>query len=280
VYEISEIMNEKAFRDLEHPWVRRHSFIDASSSDLLKFSPLVEGGVSGAPAAWVFDLDSTLFCTAPRNKRVLLRFLRQRTEFPSHWARMWAVLSPALQRYGIPQTFYYVFREIGLNDDEARAEARGLWKAYQDFWMEEFFLSRNIVFDTPYDGAVEFVRQIHARGYQVVYLTGRDADRARMGSYQVLRRWGFPMDQHCHLWLKPHRSQDDLEFKAMAAAKLRAQFKVHALIDNEPENLVMFAEKFPDAEIVLFHSIMSRREPQKPYPQVLQGRQPWRLLDF
>lgn len=194
--------------------------------------------------------------------------------------RLWAALNPEIQRYGIPQTFFFVFRQMGLPEAEAETEARALWKDFHDFWMTEFFLSRNIVFDTPYEGAQAFVREIHERGYHVIYLTGRDADRAQAGSHEVLKRWGFPMGDRTHLWLKPSRDQDDLEFKDMASAKLRAQFRVKGLIDNEPENLVMFAERFPEAEIVFFHSIMSKRDPVRSYAKALGTRSAWRLNAF
>jgi len=274
-------MNEKAFRDSSHPWILKQSFADATAQGLLSFSPTVDpASCTGAPSAWVFDLDSTLFCTAPRNKRVLWRFLRQLEDFPPHWSRLWSELTPEIQRYGIPQTFYYVFRQQGFPEGEAQAEARKLWDAFRDFWTVEFFLSRNIVFDTPYAGAVEFVRKIYDRGYHVIYLTGRDSDRAQAGSHAVLRESGFPMGERTHLWLKPYRDQDDLHFKAMASAKLKSQFQVRAFIDNEPENLVMFAEKFPQAEVVFFHSIMSKRDPVRSYKEALGSRQAWRLFDF
>lgn len=276
-----KIMNEKAFRDMSHPWILKQSFSDATVGELLGFSPSVDSNPrTGAPAAWVFDLDSTLFCTAPRNKRVLWRFLREQENFPAHWSRLWSELTPAIQRYGIPHTFYHVFREQGFPDVEAQAEARKLWDAFREFWTTEFFLSRNIVFDTPYRGAVDFVREIYARGYHVIYLTGRDSDRAQAGSHAVLRESGFPMGERTHLWLKPYQEQDDLHFKAMASAKLKAQFQVRAFIDNEPENVVMFAEKFPRADIVFFHSIMSKREPVRSFRDVLGSRKPWRLLSF
>jgi len=274
-------MNEKAFRDTTHPWILGQRFEDVTTSELLAFSPPLHSKVEmGAPQAWVFDLDSTLFCTAPRNKRVLWRFLRQLEDFPAHWMRVWSQLSPAVQRYGIPHTFYTVFREQGWPDADAKAEARRLWEAFQEFWNEEFFLSRNIVFDTPYPGALEFVREIYERGYHVVYLTGRDSARARAGSYEALRESGFPVGERTHLWLKPHREQDDLHFKDLATRKLKAQFQVRALIDNEPENLVMFAERFPESEVVFFHSIMSRREPTRSYSKALGSRKAWRLMEF
>ncbi|MEO5668445.1 MAG: HAD family hydrolase [Bdellovibrionota bacterium] len=274
-------MNEKAFRDYNHPWIDKQRFVDVGTEELLRLSPsLASTDFAGAPPAWVFDLDSTLFCTAPRNKRVLWRFLRQREDFPQAWIRAWSALTPSIQRYGIAQTFYYVFREQGLPQEEAQLEAKSLWNAFRDFWTVEFFLSRNIVFDTPYDGALEFVRSIYERGYHVVYLTGRDSDRAQAGSHEVLRRCGFPMGERTHLWLKPSREQDDLEFKAIAAAKLKAQFSVRALIDNEPENVVMFAEKFPEAEVIFYHSIMSPREPSRSFAKALGERKAWRLVAF
>jgi FMN phosphatase YigB (HAD superfamily) len=268
------------FQDFEHPWIKIQNFEDVSAKQILEAFPPVDDENS-PPRAWVFDLDSTLFCTAPRNKRVFWRFLRERARTPQLWMKLWAALSPNNQRYSIPRTFYDVLhRELGLSSDEAWAEASLIWSEFQDFWMTEFFLSRNIARDLPYEGAVDFVRELHLRGYHIVYLTGRDSLRAYEGTYQVLREHRFPMDSRTHLRLKPHAQMEDLAFKAQASRRLDAEFDVCALIDNEPENLVMFSEMFPKAEVIFFHSIMSARLPQKPWAQILGSRKPWRMNSF
>lgn len=274
------MMTKSFFQEADHAWIKTQKFEELSSGQALEAFPELNAG-KYPPKAWVFDLDSTLFCTAPRNKRVFWRFLRERSVIPQLWMNLWAHLSPMNQRYSIPRTFYNVLnRELGVPEAEAWAEASVIWTEFQPFWMNEFFLSRNIARDVPYEGAVEFVTELHRRGYHIVYLTGRDSPRGYEGTFQVLRQWRFPMDERTHLRLKPHANLGDLEFKEAASRALNAEFEVCALIDNEPENLAMFSEMFPRSEIVFFHSIMSPRIPLKSWNQALKGRKAWKMDSF
>jgi hypothetical protein len=79
-----------------------------------------------------------------------------------------------------------------------------------------------------------------------------------------LTAWGFPQGERTKLILKPgfRWSVSDVEFKQNASRAIAKEFEVVASLDNEPENLHAFAEHFPNSEIVLFHSIMSKRNPE------------------
>jgi hypothetical protein len=232
------------------------------------------------PSAFVFDLDSTLFCTAPRLKKIFQKFLLSQENPEKAWIQVLGDMSSGLQRYSVPETFFSLLLRY-RERKEAEIMTRALWENFEDFWKKEFFLSTNIVSDPPYEGAAEFVHRIYALGYEIVYLTGRDAGRGLDGTAHTLRRWQFPRDPlRTHMILKPDRDARDLEFKRKVADVLRSRFEVDFVIDNEPENLVMFAEKIPKAEIIFFHSIMSRRKPSRPLAEVLGSRRLQGLKSF
>ena len=274
--------NMSYYRELSNPWVKAQKFQDVKVSDLLKRAKkrLEKRSEPQKNPAWVFDLDSTLFCTGPRNQKVFWKFLQKQEEFPKHWGLLWQQMGPAVQQYSIPRTFYSVLRSFGWSPDEARAEAKAIWDAYQGHWMEEFFKSQNIAHDPAYPGAVEFVRAILEMENEVIYLTGRDSPRAMEGTLHALKMAGFPLGNGTHLRLKPVQEMGDLDFKLKASSRMKSEFEVIGLLENEPENLVMFAKLFPDAEIVFYHSIMSARHPEKDIRDYMNGRPLWKLDNF
>lgn len=268
-------------QDRDHAWVRSQSFAELTSQQILSETKWSSKTTSSRPEAWVLDLDSTLFCTAPRNKRVFWRFLREHPQPPMLWMRLWSYLSPLNQKYSIPHTFGSILRhEMNFSEADARLETIQLWDVYKDFWLNEFFLSRNISRDLPYAGAAEFVNSLYKKGYHLVYLTGRDAERGWAGTYQALKSAGFPTGDNTYLRLKPESKMGDLEFKTEAVRRISREFNIKAFIDNEPENLVMFAEEAPASEIIFYHSIMSSRLPSKGLKEMLGSRSAWKLNTF
>lgn len=265
------------FQEHDHDWVREQRFADTTAAQLLA-QVEAKPPQGSRPRAWVLDLDSTLFCVGPRIRAVFGSFLRQHPAPSLEWQRVYPLLDSALQRYSIEGTFEKIF---ALWDSrEAQAKARKLWDAFRDYWNEHFFSDPYIPRDIPYPGARDFVESLLTRGLDVVYLTGRDRPRTGAGTYETLRRHGFPIGGRAHLFMKPDRETADLEYKRAAAAELRARFEVMVLVDNEPENLVMFAREFPHAEIVFFHTIMSRRVPLEDFRSALAHRQSWRLSSW
>jgi hypothetical protein len=80
--------------------------------------------------------------------------------------------------------------------------------------------------------------------------------------------------------MKSRVDELDVAFKHRAATVIRSRYFVPVLVDNEPENLVMFAHEFPQAAVVLFHSVMSERMPARDFARALGPREPLRLLTF
>jgi hypothetical protein len=264
----------KFFREEDHDWVRGRVFADTTAPELLSHVEAARPRGS-KPPAWVLDLDSTLFCVGPRIRAVYGEFLRRHPSPRPEWERVYPFLESTVQRYSIEGTFEKIFAIWDSRD--AHAKAVELWDAFRDFWNEEFFSNRHLRRDIPYPGARDFVEGLVSKGYEIVYLTGRDRPRTGAGTVEALRQGRFPLGPSTHLFMKPDRETSDLDYKHLASQVLRGRFDVRALVDNEPENLVMFAREFPAAEVVFFHTIMSRRVPLEDYAALLGYRRSWRL---
>jgi len=273
-------MKKTFYRDEQHSWVKSVQFQELSAADLLSLAEKSRDMSSSTKKpTWVLDLDSTLFCVGPRIKNIFLEFLRQHPKPQEHWNRALSHLDPSTQRYNIRETFQNIFEQWGEREN-AYPKALDLWREFENFWTAGFFSNRFLHHDLPYPGAPDYVRKILERGFHVVYLTGRDRPRTGQGTYAALKAAGFPMDERTELVMKPREEQSDLAFKHAVGRDLRARFDVSVFIDNEPENLVMFAEEFPGALIVFFHTIMSHRIPERDFRRVLNGRPPYRLDSY
>lgn len=268
------------FRENDHQWIRETRFQDISASELLEKGASTVEPTGAKPRAWVFDLDSTLFCTSGRNKRVFEAYLSKQDGYPEHWGMLLSELSPSVQEYGIPKTFCKILISKGWEKEDAIAEAKTLWAQYQDHWMKEFFAGENMALDEAYQGASDFVGKVQRAGREVVYLTGRDSPRALDGTLEALKKSGFPVGKGTHLRLKPSSEMGDAEFKDLACSSLAEEFEVEVFLDNEPENLEIFAKRFPEALIVFYHSIMSPRSPSSDLGEHLGDRNILRLLDY
>jgi hypothetical protein len=272
-------MKKSFFQDHRHPWVKATEFRDLRASELL--SSAIEARQQMQPqkkSAWVFDLDSTLFCLGPRIKHIYFEFLRDHPQPKEHWQRALPLLNPATQRYNIRETFEMIFEP--WNREQAHIWALELWFEFERFWTERFFSNRHLHHDDPYPGAVDYVKRVLEAGFEVVYLTGRDRPRTGHGTMMALKNAGFPIGENTALLMKPQQSMGDVEYKERAARELRSKFDVSVLIDNEPENLVMFAHEFEHAMIVFYHTIMSERVPERDFRNALRGREALRLEDY
>ena len=272
-------MSSRFYRDLDHEWVRLQSFTDTSVEEIFsRVKAEAELRDPGHPPAWVFDLDSTLFCVGPRIKAIFAAFLREHPSPPQVWQRVLPFLDPATQEYSIEGSFRKAFARF--DNVRSRELAADAWEAFRDYWNLHFFSDRYLHHDLAYPGSQSFVQRVADAGFEVVYLTGRDRPRTAAGTYGALRHSGYLMDHRCHVLMKPDRETSDVDFKRHACSVLRSRFHPVVFLDNEPENLVMFAREFPTADIVFFHSVMSGRVPLEDYSQVLSGRKAWRVHGF
>ncbi|HWU42685.1 MAG TPA: HAD family hydrolase, partial [Bdellovibrio sp.] len=154
----------------------------------------------------VFDLDSTLFDVSPRLERILLDFAEEpefQKKFPEQVA-LFKNIKTLHTDWGITGAL----KRAGLDGHHPEFQ-----EAVTDYWHSRFFSSHYLQFDRPTEGAVEFVSAVARAHADIVYLTGRDVQRMGVGSEDVLRKWGLPLNEKARLVLKPHKSLDDADFK-------------------------------------------------------------------
>ncbi|MBI5363967.1 MAG: HAD family hydrolase [Planctomycetes bacterium] len=212
------------------------------------FTRIDAASARGKLPVCVFDLDSTLFSTAPRNLQILREFAREH-----------AALHPELG--AIAARMQVADMGWNVHDDLARAGVTdaGLLAAVKEFWKERFFQDEYLLHDHEVPGAAAFVETCHAKGALIYYLTGRHVGGMEIGSVQALRRRGFPFWLgRCVLHLKPDFDMDDRAFKDDAIADIRSyRGEVVASFENEPGNANMFLAAFPEALHVLLLTMHS-----------------------
>lgn len=207
----------------------------------------------------VFDLDSTLFSTAPRNLAILQEFIEEHRSAHPH-------LSDIGKRIGLDDMGWNVYQDLrrfGVEDMR-------LLDRLKEFWFERFFTDAYLLHDEPVRGAAEYVLACHARGALIYYLTGRHVGGMEIGTVQSLTRKGFPFWRgRCVLHLKPSFEMNDRAFKDDAVADIRSyNGQVVATFENEPGNANMFARAFPGAVHVLLMTIASP-EAEQPSAQLV-----------
>ena len=191
----------------------------------------------------VYDLDSTLFCTGPRNLAIARAFSEYR-----HQLRPFV---DKLEAHRMGWNVMADLQELGFTDQVILTELRHFWRA-------TFFTDHFVKMDSVYPGAVELVQALRGAGCMTFYLTGRDDPGMRKGTLQALESAGFPMPaEDVVLRLKPTWEEDDLIFKTHIFAELRAMGEVVLAFENEPTNANRFLRAFPTATIVLHATIHS-----------------------
>jgi hypothetical protein len=209
----------------------------------------------------VFDLDSTLFSTAPRNLRILREFVELHADRHPRLVEMTSSLGVDDMGWNVRDDL----RRMGIDDDELLSEVKS-------FWYARFFSGDYVVHDTPLAGAVEYVEACHARGALIYYLTGRHEGGMELGTVRALTERGFPFWRgRCVLHLKPSFEMDDRAFKDGALQDIRSYHaRVVATFENEPANANLFAQAFPDALHFLLLTIHSPNA-ERPSPELIHS---------
>lgn len=194
----------------------------------------------------VFDLDSTLFTTGPRNFAILQEFLRR----PGR--ERIAAAAASLRPEDIGWNVQDCLRARGIGD-------AALWSELRRFWAERFFTDEYVLHDRALPGAAAFVTACHTRGALIYYLTGRHVGGMEVGTVAALRAEGFPFWRgRCVLHLKPSFEMADSAFKDDAVADIRSyRGVVVASFENEPGNANMFLRAFPEALHFLLTTVHS-----------------------
>jgi hypothetical protein len=202
----------------------------------------------------IFDLDSTLFNVAPRFSRIIKDFCADqimRQKYP--------MTIQKLELVEVTHHPYYLkefMQKIGLTD-----EPKEFYKEVFEYWRERFFRDDYVVFDEPEIGAVEFVNKLYNMNAHIIYLTGRDEPRMKMGTIESLKKWNFPLEpKKADLVLKPLQEMDDAEFK-------RDHFKIFPenekiwFFETEPVNIQLVLRDCPHVKIIFFDSVHSGKAP-------------------
>lgn len=189
----------------------------------------------------VYDLDSTLFCTGPRNLAIARAFAHYRPQ-----------ISPFLDRLDPHQMGWNVMQDIedlGFRDPAVLIELRAFWRA-------TFFTDHFVKMDSVYPGAAELVKAVRKAGCLTFYLSGRDEPGMRQGTLDALEAGGFPLpSEDVILRLKPTWEEEDLAFKLHVFQELQALGEVVLAFENEPANANKFLHGFPGATVVLHATI-------------------------
>lgn len=192
---------------------------------------------SGGPApVCVFDLDGTLMDNRPRTVAIV-------HELGALWRSRRPDAADACAR-AAPGDIGYGFVDnltrIGVVDPDLHEEGLAFWRA-------RFFTDEYQRHDVEIPGAIAFVRACHEAGAVVVYLTGRDLPGMAIGSFKSLRDVGFPIGEiGTELVVKPKFEIPDADFKRTAAPALARLGRVVAAFDNEPANVNVFFDAYPD----------------------------------
>lgn len=209
---------------------------------------------SGQKILAVFDLDSTLYDVSPRTERILKEFSELNTHQVNFAKSMEILKNVKLNR----QDWGYQEALKRISDFEHSPE---FYDLIQRHWVQHFFANDHLKYDQPYPGAVDFVNNLHQNKVEVAYLTGRDRPRMGSGTEEVLKGSGFPLDVRATLHLKSDKSHDDAQFKNDWFANEVARHDKVYFFENEPLNIDLVTQNFPQVNIVFFASTHSGKLP-------------------
>lgn len=214
-----------------------------------------------APAAAVFDVDSTIFCMKYRTEAIIKDCALNesfRKSFPKEADKI-----RRIKVSGRDWSVEEILAKRGFPDPEAPVV-----RAVSRFWRAAFFTNRYLHLDQPYKGCANFVRAVQKNGGGVFYLTARQKRDMWDGTVRSLRRHGFPLPQEESLILKPDHEQSDAEYKTGGLKQIAQKFQTVLFFENEPVILNAVAETLPKIRLFWMDSAHSRREepPSKAEP--------------
>lgn len=138
------------------------------------------------------------------------------------------------------------------------ATATAWFKDLRSFWSDRFFDDEHVVFDAPFPGAARFLDALVASGATLVYLTGRHTSM-RDFSEASFRMAGFPLGRRAFFMDKADPRTEDHVHKVACFDAIAALGQVAFAIDNEPLNINLLADRFPEAIAVFLASDQSDR---------------------
>ncbi len=210
----------------------------------------------------LFDLDSTLYDITPRNVAILKAAANDsglKNEFLLECHRLSQVEATHFE-WGVEGHL----RRLDLHQNF-------IFKAkIQEYWKQRFFSNEFLHFDTPYAGAVEFVRLLSDAKIDIFYLTGRDSPRMFEGTQKSLLYHGFPYAESM-LAMKPNHGVSDEHFKVEYFEQFLKQNPSPYFFENEPVNIELVRKKFSAIKIIYYKSIHCGRTSEPTDLPCIQG---------
>lgn len=239
-------------------WIRDCDFPDETHTKVLeRVLAVVRHAISrGEKPVLVFDLDSTLYDTGPRAHASLRAVLRDHGGLLPSATREKLEAIERFRWFSVPEAF----EAQGLSMlDPVHAQA---WKAIAPYWFDHYRSEAMVALDVLYRGAGEYVRKAYDAGATLAYVTGRQRVLMERSTKAALVRDGLPygLDARAHLFMKGPEERRDIEFKRATVQHVRLLGTVVATFDNEPGNVVTFADAFPDAVNVFVDTVASDKE--------------------
>jgi len=232
-------------------WVKACEFPEMGNYEILE--RVFDGvkSVQESPTV-IFDLDSTLYDIAPRTVAIIHHFLAE------SGGRLSSEVHHALEKLNGAENFYSlndIFLLLGLSLEKPSVASD--LDVLKEFWFTYFFSNHYLHHDRPYPGAVSFVRELHARGATIIYLSGRNEPFMGDGTRGNLVRDKFPLAERTHLFLKDRPERQDLEYKRNLVHEIRSAGTPIAFFENEPQNLVALYESFPTSIHIFVDTVCS-----------------------
>jgi beta-phosphoglucomutase-like phosphatase (HAD superfamily) len=204
----------------------------------------------------LFDIDSTIMNTSPRNYRIL-----QEAEETLPYLKG---VSGLIRQEDIGWNLINAVNRILPLEKDQKAELHNFWKYrfFHDFWL---------AFDTPYKGIKDVLDWFLAQNIRIVYLTGRDRENMKFGTLNSFKKHGLPVGRETTFLFKPNQKTEDLPFKKEAFEKVGRMGTVLLAVENEPANANAMKKAFPGARIALIDTVTAPN-PDQPDPEIILFR--------
>ena len=192
--------------------------------------------------AVIFDIDSTIMNTEPRNQRILAELASEHPEFRDY-------LKP-LALHGIGWNIARALEREGLSDPT-------LLSYSLDFWKARFFHNDYVISDEPYPEAIDCVKELEDEGFHILLVTGRDEPGMGIGTRAHFAEFGLEERETLRFFLKPDFAMSDVDFKGAFCTDAAQHYSITATMENEPKNANLFNRTFPDALHIFIETITS-----------------------
>ena len=202
-------------------------------------------------SAFVFDVDSTLFCMKYRTQAILEKTFQEdfiSKNFPEHLKKLTSIQVKATD-WSVKE----IMSRYGVSEEK-------LIKKIELIWKKKFFSNDYLHLDQPYEGAIEFLRELSQTSAHIYYLTARHWDKMSKGTFETLKRYNLPLKQKSHLIMKTAFHTQDAEYKTKHLAVLSKQFNTLCFFENEPVILNQTAKSLPNIHLFWMNSTHSGKE--------------------